>query len=329
MSKRFNCSNREIHNQNTNITYYIGREIGKGSFSNVFNIIYSKTKDNNNISQEPRCVKIFKNESIYSKCADKEFTILIKLNNSKNFIKCFDTFLYLNHKCLIFKRYAINLYQFYKRLETLKKYQLNFIIKSILTGLDKIKENHIIHADLKPENILLNYDTSYNVTECVICDFNSSFDLTKTLPNQTNKNIVSSWYRAPEIYLDNIKYSYEIDMWSFGLILYEIITSKTLFYIKATGNYNIDNTELFNLHYGFLGETTITKELPQENMKTHIHSSLFKSGFQTLFSETVKWDPAKRYTPKRALEYFAFICELEQEHEKLIREQSQELMYET
>jgi serine/threonine protein kinase len=42
-------------------------------------------------------------------------------------------------------------------------------------------------------------------------------------------NVVTLWYRAPELLLGKRKYTFSIDMWSVGCIMAEIIIGKPLF----------------------------------------------------------------------------------------------------
>ena len=51
------------------------------------------------------------------------------------------------------------------------------------------------------------------------------------------------WYRAPEVILDNLEYTASIDLWSAGVIIFEMITGQYLF----QGNSEIDM--LFKIFY--------------------------------------------------------------------------------
>jgi len=84
-----------------------------------------------------------------------------------------------------------------------------------------MKKLKIIHCDLKPENIILK---NPNRTAIKIIDFGSScFEKEKIYTY-----IQSRFYRAPEIIL-GIPYTFAIDMWSFGCILFELCKGFPLF----------------------------------------------------------------------------------------------------
>ena len=58
------------------------------------------------------------------------------------------------------------------------------------------------------------------------------------------KEVMTLWYRAPEVILNNLKYSEAIDLWSAGVIIFEMLTGKTMF----QGNSEIDMIfKIFNL----------------------------------------------------------------------------------
>lgn len=50
---------------------------------------------------------------------------------------------------------------------------------------------------------------------------------------QMSTNVVSLWYRAPELALGKQDYGPEIDMWSAGCCLYKFVHGKTLFQVQS------------------------------------------------------------------------------------------------
>lgn len=75
----------------------------------------------------------------------------------------------------------------------------------------------IAHRDIKPQNILV--DRVNNVV--VICDFGSAKKLVKTESNIAY--ICSRCYRAPELIFGATDYSPQIDMWSTGCVIVQMI----------------------------------------------------------------------------------------------------------
>jgi serine/threonine protein kinase len=76
----------------------------------------------------------------------------------------------------------------------------------------------ICHRDLKPPNVLVHDETF----ELKICDFGSAKIFEKEESNVAY--ICSRYYRAPELVLQATDYGTEIDVWSAGCILVELLT---------------------------------------------------------------------------------------------------------
>ena len=112
--------------------------------------------------------------------------------------------------------------------------QFKFFIKSILSGIDYINSQDIIHSDIKPENILIEYSTlnnNFEIKKIKIIDYGSSFNYLNT----SNINSNTPEYLCPEItngnknFMKNLteskKYINCIDIWSFGITLLELCLS--------------------------------------------------------------------------------------------------------
>lgn len=81
------------------------------------------------------------------------------------------------------------------------------------------KERHQIHRDIKPENILIN---SYG--EVKLTDFGISKQLFETINNC--KSVVGTIaYMSPER-MNSEDYSYPSDIWSIGIVVYEMATGQ-------------------------------------------------------------------------------------------------------
>jgi cyclin-dependent kinase 12/13 len=104
----------------------------------------------------------------------------------------------------------------------IKRYMVN-----LLLGMEYMHNRKILHRDLKPSNILIFGDEKDALGACniaKICDFGLAKPY--TYQGSQTPNIVTSWYRAPEIALGYPHYDYKIDVWSAGCILYEMIAKR-------------------------------------------------------------------------------------------------------
>jgi len=94
-------------------------------------------------------------------------------------------------------------------------------LAQILLSLEHIHSKGIIHRDLKPDNILWSMDSGDQCGLVKICDFG----LSRPMENQGNQTpkVVTCLYRAPEICAGDSEYTSKIDLWSTGMIFYEML----------------------------------------------------------------------------------------------------------
>ena len=100
------------------------------------------------------------------------------------------------------------------------------IMFQILSGVKFIHDNYILHRDIKPANILLK-----NKGEVKLADFGLSrfFEKRKNQWKAYTNNVVTLWYRAPELLLSECYYKTSIDMWSVGCVMAELFLKQPLF----------------------------------------------------------------------------------------------------
>jgi len=97
------------------------------------------------------------------------------------------------------------------------------LMQQLLTGMAFLHENWVLHRDLKTSNILYN-----NQGQLKICDFGMARQYGSPLRSYSS-NVVTQYYRSIELLLGAKEYSTEVDMWSLGCIMAEMLTKKVLF----------------------------------------------------------------------------------------------------
>lgn len=99
--------------------------------------------------------------------------------------------------------------------------KLQLVARQIVDSISYLHSLGYTHCDIKPENILW---TSTRKTAIKLIDFGCCCHHDATI----FEYIQSRYYRAPEV-IFGLSYSHEIDVWSFGCLLAELYTGKTLF----------------------------------------------------------------------------------------------------
>ncbi|KAL5217698.1 hypothetical protein ABZP36_018382 [Zizania latifolia] len=111
--------------------------------------------------------------------------------------------------------------QQHKRVsETVAKH----FIQQLASGLQMLRENNVVHRDLKPQNILLvanNENSLLKIADFGFAKFLEPFSLAETLCG-------SPLYMAPEV-MQAQKYDAKADLWSVGIILYQLVTGSPPF----------------------------------------------------------------------------------------------------
>ena len=211
--------------------YQIVSLLGKGGYSEVYkaydleNHMYVACKLhqlNQNWKEEVK--------DNYIKHTVRENQIHQEINHSK-IVRHFDTIEIDNNSFCTVLEYCSgpDLATYLQRNRFIQEKEARIIITQILEGLEYLNKlpNKIIHYDLKPENII------FNNMEVKISDFG----LAKIVENNTDRVQLTSqgvgtyWYLPPECFEEkkNIDISSKVDIWSVGVILFEMFFRKKPF----------------------------------------------------------------------------------------------------
>ncbi|OMH81603.1 Cyclin-dependent kinase-like protein [Zancudomyces culisetae] len=98
----------------------------------------------------------------------------------------------------------------------------NFMYQ-LLCGVEYSHRNRVLHRDLKPQNLLIS-----KKGELKLGDFGLARAYGIPVRSYSHE-VVTLWYRAPDVLLGSRKYGPEIDIWSVGCIFAEMVTGRPLF----------------------------------------------------------------------------------------------------
>jgi serine/threonine protein kinase len=202
----------------TNSRYHILGEVGQGQFGQVF-------CGSDRTTGELVALKNLDHRRFKTRNFLRELAVLVRLDHPN--IVSFHALEY-NAK----GRYIVMDYCQGGTLRHLMESKLELslaqklqIIRDILSGLEHVHDQNVIHCDLKPENILLNVTAQGWMAQ--VADFGIAHFNEKTEESGSTGNTGSPAYMAPERFYG--KFSPASDLYAVGVILYELISGKRPF----------------------------------------------------------------------------------------------------
>mmetsp|Transcript_3738 Transcript_3738/g.7248 ORF Transcript_3738/g.7248 Transcript_3738/m.7248 type:complete len:350 (-) Transcript_3738:658-1707(-) len=193
----------------------------------------------------------------------------------------------------------------------LPKSMVRSFMRQILNGVGYCHTHRVLHRDLKPHNLLISADG----LTLKLADFGLA--RLSGLPNGPyTYEVVTLWYRAPELLLGASRYSAAVDVWSVGCIFAEMATGLPLFpgrsdidqlikifQRRGTPNPNtnwhgVDRLPHYNPEFPKWPERPITDFVPME--------ALGSNNAADLLTALLQYDPDRRIVCRQALQHHYF-----------------------
>jgi len=188
------------------------KEIGHGSFSIVYKARHKTTKQMVAIKR----ISIKKFEKMKNRMS-AEIAIIRKLNHP-NVLKFYEIYKSEKNVYILSELCDETLT---KTISTpMSEKQIFDIYHQIISGIKYLYENKIFHRDIKPENILLKGDI------IKLADFGFAKEIKDSEIMMTTM-CGTPIYMAPEILL-NEPYTVKSDIWSLGVILYQMMYNENI-----------------------------------------------------------------------------------------------------
>ena len=211
--------------ESTKNDYQKIEKLGSGAYGTVYKALMKK---NQKIVAVKRIKINLDTEGIPSS-ALREISILRNLRH-ENIEKILDIITTDTKIYMVLEFMEFDLQTFFQKLSQEPKITnyshedlIKIILKQILKGAEYLHSKKIIHRDLKPQNVLINKDLVVKLG-----DFGLSRKLSFEKRPYTQE-VLSLWYRAPELLLGSNVYNESIDIWSIGCIFGFLILKNTLF----------------------------------------------------------------------------------------------------
>ncbi|KAG6829203.1 Cyclin-dependent kinase A-1 [Tricholoma furcatifolium] len=190
-------------------------KVGEGTYG----VVYKARDTQTNVIVALKKIRLEAEDEGVPSTAIREISLLKELNN-ENIVKLLDIVHADQKLYLVFEFLDVDLKRYIETknqarkpitLDIVKKftYQLN-------AGLLYCHSHRILHRDLKPQNLLINEGDNLKLAD---------FGLARAfgIPMRTyTHEVVTLWYRAPEVLLGSRHYATGIDMWSVGCIFAEM-----------------------------------------------------------------------------------------------------------
>lgn len=174
-----------------------------------------------------------------------------------------------------------------------------------LRGLEHCHRCWILHRDLKPNNLLLASDGQLK-----LADFGLARFFGEPLGNMSSQ-VVTRWYRCPELLYGAKDYSVGVDIWALGCIFAELML-RTPFLVADTDMGQLDTI------FRALGTPSEDDWPEMVNLPGYVEMKKYvRTPFQNIFTaaseetldllaKMLKFDPLKRITAKQALSHRYF-----------------------
>lgn len=182
---------------------------------------------------------------------------------------------------------------------------LKSFLYQLLTGVAYCHHHRVLHRDLKPPNLLINREGQLK-----LADFGLARAFGIPVRSYTHE-VVTLWYRAPDVLMGSRKYSTPVDIWSVGCIFAEMANGRPL----VAGTSESDQLDrIFRLlgtpqladYPGIVELPDYSPDMPPypppRNGLATLVPTLDADGID-LLQHMLQYDPARRITAQAALEH--------------------------
>lgn len=200
--------------------YLVLEKLGEGTYGKVYKVYHRETGDNFAIKK----IRIHYEDEGVPSTAIREVSLLKECDHP-NVIKLHEVFSKPSALYLVFEFLDMDLRAYFKRHGAIvHPGKLQSSVAQCFSGIEFCHGHRILHRDLKPQNVLIDVKNH----RLKLADFGLARAFSVPLRPYTHE-VVTLWYRAPEILLGMAKYATPTDIWSLGCVVAEMATARALF----------------------------------------------------------------------------------------------------
>ncbi|TGZ68880.1 hypothetical protein CRM22_004029 [Opisthorchis felineus] len=202
----------------------VEKGLGYGAFGVVWSVIDPRDGQRVALKRIPRVFhnsvtakRVYRELKMLSCFKHDNIVNLLDIVKSENYMK-FDEIYFM------FELMQTDLHKIIVSPQPLSLDHVKIFVYQILRGLKYLHSARIIHRDIKPGNMLVN-------SNCLlkICDFGLARIDDPYGETHLTQEVVTQYYRSPELLMEATRYSYAVDLWSVGCTFAELLGRRILF----------------------------------------------------------------------------------------------------
>ena len=221
-------SSSAVEGDESGVDLHMDRPIGYGAFGIVWRV--TDPRDGSQVALK-KMPNVFQS-LVSSKRVYREIEMLCFLQH-ENVMSALDILQpphidYFQELYVILELMQADLHKIIVSPQPLTTDHVKIFLYQTLRGLKYLHSARILHRDIKPGNLLVN-------SNCLlkICDFGLARLEEPSRSRSMTLEVVTQYYRAPELLMGTRHYTSAIDIWSVGCIFAELLSRRILFQARS------------------------------------------------------------------------------------------------